>query len=528
MKRMNAYLLTMIWILGAVLVLMLLCYVISGFDLGALVLVSILWCIPTLPFLLFIACSFIFGLKGLDHLYWAIGSLCVYGLLTYMLLTSCQMAADPKIVHGTLKVVLFFAIAFGCGCLWRPTVCNFSVVLGIAKIPATLCAVLLLGYVMLANMREMGGVNDLYWAGPQYNADKTLFYDYKMRLSPFPARVVGVRYFNKYGHYVGGSAEQPCNNVLMDMRLGDIPDGSADILLHKRYKPTVVGLLADCKKAFCYDRDHTTIYLFYKSDSLRRVEVDHHENGIISKIRKYQAGTVDEYDTVEMFDELGVPQKMFYNNNSWFRLWRINDFQVEPEVPCFKYGYASPDHPAIDERLRKVLDFSKQKEQTRDSLRMLGESGDNLNIALLLEGFIIDNHTTISVAVDADSYYGENHNSDFENLKTVRQMETICDALSLCRLESGITERIVHYYDESIKCPRIRIKENSKRNKYIIFYLLENRVVSSDFKLSFVFDPSAHMDKVKRRDAVDYWEKMHQLVDKSADDNGDMPTIESE
>ena len=101
-------------------------------------------------------------------------------------------------------------------------------------------------------------------------------------------------------------------------------------------------------------------------------------------------------------------------------------------------------------------------------------------------------------------------------------METICDALSLCRLESGITERIVHYYDESIKCPRIRIKENSKRNKYIIFYLLENRVVSSDFKLSFVFDPSAHMDK------VDYWEKMHQLVDKSADDNGDMPTIESE
>lgn len=128
--------------------------------------------------------------------------------------------ADPKIVHGTLKVVLFFAIAFGCGCLWRPTVCNFSVVLGIAKIPATLCAVLLLGYVMLANMREMGGVNDLYWAGPQYNADKTLFYDYKMRLSPFPARVVGVRYFNKYGHYVGGSAEQPCNNVLMDMRLG--------------------------------------------------------------------------------------------------------------------------------------------------------------------------------------------------------------------------------------------------------------------------------------------------------------------
>ena len=171
---MNAYLLTMIWILGAVLVLMLLCYVISGFDLGALVLVSILWCIPTLPFLLFIACSFIFGLKGLDHLYWAIGSLCVYGLLTYMLLTSCQMAADPKIVHGTLKVVLFFAIAFGCGCLWRPTVCNFSVVLGIAKIPATLCAVLLLGYVMLANMREMGGVNDLYWAGTQYNADKPL------------------------------------------------------------------------------------------------------------------------------------------------------------------------------------------------------------------------------------------------------------------------------------------------------------------------------------------------------------------
>ena len=61
MKRMNAYLLTMIWILGAVLVLMLLCYVISGFDLGALVLVSILWCIPTLPFLLFIACTFILG-----------------------------------------------------------------------------------------------------------------------------------------------------------------------------------------------------------------------------------------------------------------------------------------------------------------------------------------------------------------------------------------------------------------------------------------------------------------------------------
>lgn len=136
---------------------------------------------------------------------------------------------------------------------------------------------------------------------------------------------------------------QPCNNGPYGYAIGGHPWQECRYSASQTgINPLWVGLLADCKKAFCYDRDHTTIYLFYKSDSLRRVEVDHHENGIISKIRKYQGRTVYEYDTVEMFDELGVPQKMFYNNNSWFRLWRINDFQVEPEVPCFKYGYASP------------------------------------------------------------------------------------------------------------------------------------------------------------------------------------------
>lgn len=117
MKRMNIYLLTMLWVLGVTVAVMLLCYILSGFDTSALVLVSILWGIPVVPYLLFITCSFMFGLKGTEHLYWAVGSLCVYGVLTYLLLPSCQVAADPQIIHATLKLVTFFAIAFGCGCL---------------------------------------------------------------------------------------------------------------------------------------------------------------------------------------------------------------------------------------------------------------------------------------------------------------------------------------------------------------------------------------------------------------------------
>lgn len=368
MKRMNIYLLTMLWVLGVTVAVMLLCYILSGFDTSALVLVSILWGIPAVPYLLFITCSFMFGLKGTEHLYWAVGSLFAYGVLTYLLLPSCQVAADPQIIHATLKLVTFFAIAFGCGCLWRLGMGHSSIWLGGAKVFVSLCAGAVLGYIMLANLNEMGGLNDKYWAQEQYNDDKTLFYEARMHFSPFPARVVGVRYFNKYGRYAGGSASQPCNYQLQDIRLGETPDGSADILLYKHYERIVTDLLADCKDAFRKESGNTTTYLFYKNDTLCRMETERYENGILSKICRFESISGNNYDVVERFDELGVPQEMFRNSSPFLRLWRIYYFQVEAEVPRFNYGYDDPENPNLDERLRRLLESGVPFEQDCDSL----------------------------------------------------------------------------------------------------------------------------------------------------------------
>lgn len=514
-KKMNIYLLTTVWVLGVIVALMLLFLIISGFDLQGLVLLMILWS-SALPFVLFIACSFVCGLKGTEQLYWAIGMLLVYGLLTYILLPSCQLAADPKVVHGTLKIALFFLLAFGCGYLWRMEYGHFPVLSVAAKIVVTLCAGLVLGYVLLANLRPLGGVNENFWAPVGYNAEKTLFYGNRMYYSPFPARVLGVRYYNRHGQYAGASSVQPCLNVLLDMRMGEVPDGSADILLHKRYQPMVRKLLADCKEAFRCESDRTTIYLFYCKDTLHRIEVDYYENGIISKIRRYHTTSMNEYDEPGFFDELGAPQKKLYDSIEWFRPWRIGDFRVEDTVPRIRYGYDRLHDPKLDPRLRGLLDYTTTFAQVRDSLRAQGESGDNLSIALSEAGFALDQ--TISIAVDSDSYYGTSHNSHFKSLPTVSEMETVCDALTLCRLESGLTERIVHFSDEYIACPRIRIKENSKRNKYMILYLLEDRAVSSDFRFRFVFDPSVHPDESKRQDAAALWQEMQQLARRNVDE----------
>lgn len=513
MKKKNLYLSATLWIPVAITALLLLGFVVSGFDLEALVLPFVLWVIPTMPFVLFIACSFIFGLKGTGHLAWGIGSVAVYGWLTYFVFPSCQVAADPRILYGTLEIVPCFALAFGCGYLWRIGAGHRVDWQGITKIFATLCVGLLMGYITYANLREMGGVNDTLWTERRYNADKTLFYDRKLRFSPFPARVLGVRYYNKHGKYAGGSAEQPCNSELSDMRMGEVPDGSADILLHKRYKPVVTELLADCKDAFRKESGRTTVYLFYKNDTLRRIEADHYENGIISQIRRYGSMPGNRYEVQERFDELGVPQNSYVDAAWWRQLWRIVDFRVEAEVPRFGYGYDDPDHPELDQRLRNALDYHTPFEQARDSLKAAGEMGDNLSIALLIKGFAIGTDTTLSVAVDPDSYYGEDYNIDFKSLETVKQMETVCDALALCRIESGMTERMVRYPEDYIPCPRIRIKENSGRDKYMILYLLNDRAVSSDFKFRFVFDPSIHTDEHKRNEAGVLWKKMQQIIE---------------
>lgn len=435
-------------------------------------------------------------------------------MLNYVFFPSCQVAADPKIIYGTLKIATYFTIAFGCGYLWRIGGHHPSQLFFITKILATLCTALMMGYITIANFLGIGGTNEIFWTKEKYNSDKTLFYTQKMYLSPFPARVIGVRYYNRHGRFVGGSSEPFSTYKLNDMRLGEIPDGSADILLHKKYKSKVDEILADCKEGFRKVSGRTTVYLFNKNDSLRRIEADYYENGIISKIRNYKSISGNEYEIVRTFDELGTPLRLMYNNNDFLRLWHIHDFRIEDKVPPFNYGYDNPDNPKLDEHLRKILDYNTLFESVRDSLKAAGQVGDNLSVALQLQGFTNDENTSISVAIDADSYYGTGYNTNFKRMESVEEMNAICDALTLCRLESAITERIVNYTDDYIKCPRIRIRENSKRNKYMILYILEDRAISSDFKLRFVFSPSIHADKKKRKDATILWQKMQQIIKK--------------
>lgn len=513
MKNMNIYVMTMLVILGVILALILLLYVLSGFDSLTLIVMPVLFGMGALFILLFITTSFILGLKGTEHIYWGIGSLLIFGLLNYLFLPSCTMAADPKIVYATLKIITFFVIAFGCGYLWRAGENNNSYLFIITKILSTVCSAFLLGYITMANLLAFGDIS-LFWNEAAYNSDKTLFYEQKIRISPFPARVIGVRYYNKCGLYAGASAKHPINSKLIDMRLGETPNGNADIFLNKKYKPVIAELLADCKEALRYESGRTTVYLFYKNDTLRRIETDYHENGVVSKIRRYRSMPGNEYDVVKKFDELGTPLQTDDSSNLLSRLWSIHDFRIEAEVPRINYGYDDPNHPKLDKRLCNVLNSETLFEQMRDSLKAMGQLGDNLSVALLLEGFATGDSVSISVAIDAYSRYGDNNDTGFECMNTVEDMDTICDALALCRLESAITERIVNYGEDRIRCPRIRIKENTEQGKYVILYLLEDRAISSDFKYCFVFDPSAHSDPKKQNDAASLWEQTQQMADK--------------
>ena len=520
---MNIFLRIALWMIGIPIALLVLLYVISGFDLMVLVYGGYILGIGLLPPLLFVASSFLCGLKGKEHLYWVFGTLLLYGAVNcYIPAPLYDTLPDPRVVYGTLYFLTIFAIAFGCGYLWRLGARHrSSFLLGAAKYLGTLCAAIVLGYISLANLGDFGGLDSSEWTEPHYNATKTMVYGRKLCLSPFPARVIGVRYYNKHGRFAGASGEQvSCCNV-DDIPMDEKLDGSADILLHKQYKPIVTKLLADCKDAYRIESGKTTIYLFYKNDSLYRIEADHHDNGIISAIRNYDLKSTYNYYEMETFDELGTPQNMFLNASGYSRLWRIIDFEVEPEIPSFKYGYDNLNNPKLDKRLRKALDWDSSFKDTRNLLRAKGEEGDNLSVALLMEGFTMSKDTTISIAIEPDSRYGTDYDIGFKHLKTVEEMEAVSDALTLCRLESGIAERIIREYESNIDCPRIRIKENSERDKYVILYLLEDRAISSDFKFRFVYDPFIHTDKKKQEDAISLWKKLQQLAAeyRKVDDN---------
>lgn len=86
-------------------------------------------------------------------------------------------------------------------------------------------------------------------------------------------------------------------------------------------------------------------------------------------------------------------------------------------------------------------------------------------------------------------------------------MDTILDALALCRIESGVGE--VHLDCED--CTEIRIDEIGTDN-YVYLYLLNDKAISADFRFSFIYDPMVHTDLKKQADAKLLWDEMKQIV----------------
>lgn len=504
---MNIFICTMLWIVLIPVVLALIILFTSGFDGLGVILVPVIL-IMILPIFLFGATSFLVGYYGLQSWISSISILVVSGLLTLFLTPLCiQLSADPALLFGTLKLLLLFVLFFAAGYIGR------FLPKEIVVLEAVIVALPLL-YISLGQA-ALGAYMPFdyrfYWNGDSSSKiysqleNGTRYYTYpKMFIDPFPAKVIGIKYCNDRGEFVGYSNADNISYHVAGEPYEPTTSDNSDILLHKNYAKNLSAMLASASNAIRKDGSQHSVLLYYDNNTLFRNEIFYHPNGVVERIDRYsfnkKLGAFDMCGK-KSFDPLGYtyPQK-----------WSVHDFRKSNGVPRIVQSLGisadSLGGRELDKSQSLIAENIHIIDTLRNRLKEKGMRSDNIEVLLASAQFSRQSKVCLSVNPNGQMW-NLTFSSNFTQLKSVEQMETILDALALCRLESAVGE----IHQDYPQCAEIRIDEIGSEN-YIALFLLNDRAISVDFRFSFIYDPMMHTDPKKRADAKRLWEEVKHIV----------------
>lgn len=521
-KRMNIFLLTNLWIVAIPLAFSLIILIASGFDELGVVLMAA-WMIFFLPILLFGVTSFVMGYCGLTNWLISVPLLILWGGLTLLFSSfGLEYSPEPRLLFGLLKVLLLFGIAFGAGYLGRYLHEDGFV------IDAVISGVLFL-YISLGQISNGSFAPLDYYAFWTDDSSSPLCYSeqdngtryykqIKMLIDPFPARIAGIRYHNSKGEYVGYSNDQSIGQKVQGIDEGDMTSDNSEILLHKNYESNFHQIIGLCKNAIRKDFTQYSILMYYDRDTLFKKEVSYYPNGVVDKINSYY------YDETEcLFSDYEHNVRYVYNSD-WHTFdplgfflhekeWRTGDFRKTNGVPQLakQIGISLDsidNNTVLDESQKKIVHIVSIIDTIRKQLKVEDRSADNINILCNVAKFSPSSMISIQIDRDRGTWSDFSSGRDFTQLADVEQMNTVCDALALCRLESGITQ--IYRNGWAIG---IRIKEIKEGGGFFGLFLFDDMAISADSQLCFIYDPSIHNDPKKREDAERLWNEMKQIIE---------------
>lgn len=522
-NRMNIFLLTNLWTVAIPLAFSLIILIASGFDELGVVLMAA-WMIFFLPILLFGVTSFVMGYCGLTNWLISVPLLILWGGLTLLFSSfGLEYSPEPRLLFGLLKVLLLFGIAFGAGYLGRYLPKDGFV------IDAVISGVLFL-YISLGQIAN-GSFAPLdyhaFWtddsSSPLCYSEQdngTRYYkQIKILIDPFPARIAGIRYHNSKGEFVGYSNDQSVDQKVQGINEGDMTSDNSDILLHKNYESNLRQIIGPCENAIRKDFIEYSILMYYDRDTLFKKEISYYPNGVVDKVNNYyydEAGCLfNDYEhnvryvynsDQHTFDPLG-----FFSGREE---WRSGDFRKTNGVPQLakEIGISLEsidNNTVLDESQKEIVRMVSIIDTIRKQLKVENRSDDNINILCKAAKFSPTSMISIQIDKGRGTWKSDfSSGKDFTQLKNVEQMNTVCDALALCRLESGMTQ--LYRSEWAIG---IRIKEIKEDGGFLGLFLFDDMAVSSDSGLCFIYDPSIHKDPKKREDAERLWNEMKQIIE---------------
>lgn len=550
---MNVFIVTLLWVVGIALAIVLLFFVLSGFEFAAILYGGFFMAL-FLPGILWLLYSFLLGYTGgkgwLTALPVMLFLLVIYGFQSLLSYAGQPTCLEGAFFSNLLGIGIACVLFIGVGVL-----CRYGVRQGIYVQWATYLfgsAAAVFGfYLVLAFLTRQGSVllieEKAFWRPPYAEVQKdgtVLIRDKRLFINPFPSRVIGVFSYNDRGEYCGLSVDDYEEHKITKNDLDDqyARDSiSTAVLVHNNYLPSVRTFLSDCREALYVKNDSCAVLLYLANDTLRRKEFDYHKNGLIRQMRSYvyqgrQGFHIEEEKTKE-FDELG-----YAAGTSLFFSWHYKDFVTVDEAAlnieaAFGKAYTplNGDYsPRQQEIIEKYLRVTKNEPDTTQSI-------DPSALEMPLDEYYQlggINGKTISIHIDTKSYrwkYPEPHH--FEALKEIPPMDTIIAALDLCRLEPGMWERVGEQsmlVGTEDQCYRILIWENkstfdigakeegAKKNASapsatkengVVFYLFDKYAVTADSRFLFRFDPTLHTDPKLQEKARTSWEQMMKIFE---------------
>ena len=290
-NKMNVFVVTLLWVLGVAVAMILLLFVMSGFDALAFVYGGLYFAL-LVPAVLWVTYSFLLGYTG------GRGWLTALPVMVFILAMYSMMALDSfsgkATFFGDLLGIGIVCILFvGAGWL-----CRYGLHRGTFVQLGTYLFMGIVGllgfYLALAFTARNNSFFPIhessFWYPPYADVQKNgtvLIRDKKLPLNPFPSRVIGIFSYNDRGEYCGCSISEGEGYKIVNNSRYVRDTVSPAVLVHKNYLPTVRAFLTDCKEALYVKNDRYAVFLYFNNDTLCRKELDYQENGLISQMRSY-------------------------------------------------------------------------------------------------------------------------------------------------------------------------------------------------------------------------------------------------